>query len=250
MFVIGTLALCGVPPLSGFYSKDGILHLTHEPPEYAHDFIITILPTLTAVLTSYYMTRLVLLTFFGKPRAHHKYDHAHEAPASMTVPMMVLCVLAVIGGPLLLGPDVLEHFRAATRPAGTPELHYVVADGETIFHALLIFGVGAGSALLAFGLKVIDPERIKQALGPVHAFIDNRWYIDDLYAWIVENVQQNVARLCDGFDRFVIIGTFVNGSAWTARAAGAVVARVQTGSVRVYALVFLAGVAALLALNL
>src|SRR5262249_17119212 len=117
MFVIGTLAPCGVPPLSGFWSKDGILHLTPEPPEDAHAWIITLLPTLTAVLTSYYMTRLVLLTFFGDPRDHHKFDHAHEAPPNMTLPMAVLCVLAVVGGPLLLEPDVLEHFRAATRPA-------------------------------------------------------------------------------------------------------------------------------------
>ena len=250
MFVIGTLALCGVPPLSGFYSKDGILHLTHDAPAYADSFLITVLPTITAVLTSYYMTRLVLLTFFGKPRDHHKYDHAHEAPLNMTAPMMVLCVLAVIGGPLLLGPEVLHHFQSITRPAATPHMHYVVADGATIFSALMIFVVGAGSALLAFGLRAVDPERIKQALGPVHRFIDNRWYVDDLYAWIVEHVQQNVARLCDAFDRFFIIGFCVNGSAWSARAAGAVVARVQSGSVRLYALVFLAGVAALLALNL
>ena len=92
--------------------------------------------------------------------------------------------------------------------------------------------------------------RVKAALGPVHRFVDNRWYVDELYAWIVEHVQQNVARLCDAFDRWVIIGTLVNGSAWTTRAAGAVVARLQTGSVRAYALLFLAGVAALLALNL
>jgi len=250
MFVIATLALCGVPPLSGFWSKDGILHLTHHPPEYAHTFLVTVLPTLTAILTSYYMTRLVLLTFFGQPRDHHRYEHAHEAPANMVLPMAVLCVLSIVGGPLLLGPDVLHHFQAVTRPAGTPHMHYVALDAETIRNALLIFGTGAGAALLAFGLRVIDPERVKRALGPVHRFIDNRWYVDELYAWIVEHVQQNVSRLCDAFDRFIIIGTFVNGSAWTTRAAGAAIARFQTGSVRAYALLFLAGVAALLALNL
>ena len=71
--------------------------------------------------------------------------------------------------------------------------------------------------LILKGARVIDPERVKRALGPIHAFIDNRWYIDDLYAWIVENVQQNVSRLCDAFDRFIIIGFLVNGSAWTRR---------------------------------
>jgi NADH-quinone oxidoreductase subunit L len=168
----------------------------------------------------------------------------------MVLPMAVLCMLSVVGGPLLLGPEVLEHFRAITRPAGTEELHYVHLDRETILNVLLIFGTGAGAALLAFGLRVIDPERVKRALGPVYRFIDNRWYVDELYDWIVENVQQNFARLCDAFDRWIIIGTFVNGSAWTTRAAGAAVARFQTGSVRAYALLFLAGVAALLALNL
>jgi NADH-quinone oxidoreductase subunit L len=84
----------------------------------------------------------------------------------------------------------------------------------------------------------------------LHALFDNRWYVDDLYAWIVKHIQQNFARLCDAFDKLFIIGVLVNGSAWTTRAAGAVAARYQTGSLRTYAMLFLAGVAALLALNL
>jgi NADH-quinone oxidoreductase subunit L len=251
-FLIGTLALCGVPPLSGFWSKDGILHLTQHPPEYAHSWLITVLPTLTAVLTSYYMFRLVFLTFFGAPRDHHAYEHAHESPVTMVGPMVVLCVLAIVGGQLVGSPETLESFRAVTRPAGTPEFEPVHADPHTIAHALTIFLIGAGAAWLAFGRRLVNPDAIASLPGvrQLHALFSNRWYVDDLYGWIVRNVQQNVARGCDLFDRWIVIGLFVNGAAWTTRASGALLARYHTGSVRAYAMLFLAGVAALLALAL
>jgi len=252
-FLIGTLALCGVPPLSGFWSKDGILELTIHPPEYAHSWLITVLPTLTAVLTSYYMLRLVLLTFFGEPRDDHACHHAHESPFSMVAPMVVLCVLAIVGGQLVGAPGTVEAFRAVTRPPGVPAYEPVHADPETIKHALTIFAIGAGAAWLAFGRRrLVDPARLAALPGlrSLHALLSNRWYVDDLYAWIIRNVQQNVSRACDLFDRWVVIGCFVNGTAWTARASGALMARFQTGSVRAYAMLFLAGVAALLALAL
>jgi NADH-quinone oxidoreductase subunit L len=250
MFLLGTLALCGVPPLSGFWSKDGILHLTQHPPEYAHNWLIMWLPTITAVLTSYYMFRLVFLTFFGKPRDSHAYDHAHEPPVSMWAPMAVLCVLAIIGGQLVGSPETLESFRAVTRPAGTAEYQPIHADSSTVLHALMLFGLGAGAAFVAFSRGWVNPAAVRKMLGPIPRLFDNRWYVDDIYNWIVAKVQQNVARACNAFDQFVIIGLIVNGSAWTTRALGSVVARYQTGSVRAYALLFLAGVAALLALNL
>jgi NADH-quinone oxidoreductase subunit L len=247
LFLLGTLALCGVPPLSGFWSKDGILHLSHDPPPWANDVFIHWLPTITAVLTSYYMFRLFFMTFVGEPRYH---GHPHESPRTMWIPMAVLCVFAILAGPLLFTPDVIEHFRTITYPGELIDFEHIHWDLSTISGALLIFVLGAGSAWLAFGKKVVDPEAVKKAIGPVYALFDNRWYVDDLYAWIIEHIQQNIARLCDAFDRWVIIGTFVNGSAWLTRATGAVVARYQSGSVRTYAMLFVAGVAALLALNL
>ncbi|MCB9899104.1 MAG: NADH-quinone oxidoreductase subunit L [Planctomycetes bacterium] len=247
VFLIGTLALCGVPPLSGFWSKDGILHLTQHPPVWGDDVFIRWLPTITAVLTSYYMFRLVFLTFFGKPRYH---GHPHESSPSMWAPMVVLCVFAIISGPVLFTQEVIDGFRSVTRPLGAGDFEHIHGDAHTILHSLLIFGVGAGAAFAAFSRRWVDPEVVKRALGPVHRLFDNRWYIDDFYAWIVEHVQQNFARLCDLFDRVVVIGILVNGSAWTTRAVGALAARYQSGQVRTYALLFVAGVAALLALNL
>jgi NADH-quinone oxidoreductase subunit L len=247
LFLIGTLALCGVYPLSGFWSKDGILHLTAQPPAYADDIFIRWLPTITAVLTSYYMFRLFFLTFVGKPRYH---GEPHEAPKVMWMPMALLCVMAIISGPVLFTHEVLESFRSVTRPMEAMDFHHIDGDYHTILHALMIFVIGAGAAFVSFWAGWVNPETIKKMLGPVHRLFDNRWYIDDIYAWIIENIQQNFARFCDGFDRIVIIGCFVNGSAWLTRASGAVLSRYQTGSVRTYALLFAAGVAALLALNL
>lgn len=246
-FLISTLALCGFPYLSGFYSKDGILHLTHDVPAHVDTFVITVLPTVTAVLTSYYMFRLVFLTWFGDARYHGK---PHEAPATMTMPLVVLTFLAVGTGTFFLKGETMEVFRSITRPAGAPEAYWVKADGATILHSLEIFLLGAGAAFVAFHKKWIDPEKIKNALGPVHRLFDNRWYVDDIYQWIVDHVQQNFARLCNLIDQLVIIKGIVNGSAWSTRAAGALAARYQSGSVRAYVLLFLAGVAAMLALNL
>jgi NADH-quinone oxidoreductase subunit L len=238
--------------LSGFWSKDGILHLAAHPPAYADTWLITTLPAITAVLTSYYMFRLVFLTFFGTPRDDKKWMHAHESPATMWLPMVALCVLAVIGGQLVGAPETLESFRAITRPAGLPAYHEIHADPETVKHALTIFLLGAGAAFVLFQRRWLNPDKLARLPGlrALHALFSNRWYVDDLYEWIVLRIQQNVARLCDVFDRFVIIGVLVNGSAWTTRAMGAVTARYQTGSLRAYAMLFLAGVAALLALNL
>jgi NADH-quinone oxidoreductase subunit L len=247
LFLLGTAALCGFPGLSGFFSKDGILHLSHAPPAYADNVFIHWMPTITAVLTAYYMGRCCFLTFFGEPRYH---GHPHESPKVMWAPMAVLGVFTVIAGPLLFSESTLESFRTVTRPLAQADFHHVHMDVPTMGVSLLIILIGGGAAFLAFGAKIIDPESIKRALGPVHRFIDNRWYIDDLFAWIVEHIQQNFARLCDGFDRLVIIGGLVNGSSWLTRATGAVAARYQSGSVRTYALLFVAGVASLLALAL
>lgn len=247
LFLLGTLALCGFPGLSGFFSKDGILHLTHAPPAYADNVFIHWMPTITAVLTAYYMGRCCFLTFFGSPRYH---GHPHEAPKVMWVPMAVLGVLTVVAGPFLFRESVLESFRTVTRPEAQAAFHHIHLGWDTAGASLLIIVLGAGAAFLAFGVKLVDPEGIKRALGPVHRFIDNRWYVDEFYAWIVEHVQQNLARLCDGFDRIVIISGLVNGTSWFTRATGAVVARYHSGSVRTYSLLFVAGVAALLALSL
>ncbi len=103
-FLIGTLALAGVPPLSGFYSKDEILlwPLTQAA-------CCLSLAVVTAFLTAYYMGREVFVVFFGKPRDHHAYDHAHESPLVMTLPLVFLAVLSIIAGwqgkvPDFLGP--------------------------------------------------------------------------------------------------------------------------------------------------
>ncbi len=243
-FLISTLALCGLPPFSGFWSKDGILHLTHAADAGP---IVYWLPTITAVLTSFYMMRLLFMTFLGAPRYQ---GEPHESPPTMTMPLVVLAALAVIAGPVLFSQEVIETFRTITRPETAAPFEHIHGDVGTVLAAVLIFALGAIPAWLAFGKGVIDPDKVKAAMGPLHRFLENRWYIDEVYQWVVDNVQQNIARFCDGFDRIIVIGMLVNGSAWTARAGGAALARVQSGSVRVYVLFFLAGVAALLALNL
>ncbi len=251
-FMLSTLALCGVPPLSGFWSKDGILHLTHHAPAYATDnmfvaVLTTVLPTITAVLTAYYMFRCVILTFFGQPRGH---GHPHESPATMTMPMVVLVVLAVLSGSIVLPAESMEFFRSIAHPADAAVFEPIEFTFSTVANSLLIVLLGAGAAWAAFSKGLIDPDKVKAALGPVYRLFENRWYVDNLYEWIVTSIQQNFARLCEFVDKRLIIGVVVNGAAWTTRATGALVARYQTGSVRAYVLLFLAGVAALLALNL
>ena len=222
-FVIGTVALAGVPPFSGFYSKDQILLLAFD-----HNKSLFVIAVLTAVLTAYYMGREVFVVFFGQPRDHHAYDHAHESPLVMTVPLMFLAVLAVIAG----WGDKLPEFIAGT------------IEHEAHHPALLTTGlicVPLVGFLLAAAIYLKrDPSDapVKRVLGPLWTLVENKYYFDEVYLWIVKYVQGTIATSCELFDRWILQRLGIGGLSFGTDLLGRTVRCLQTGSIPGYAFLF------------
>ena len=226
-FLIGTLALAGVPPFSGFYSKDQILLLAFD-----HNKSLFVIAVLTAVLTAYYMGREVFVVFFGRPRDHHAYDHAHESPFVMTVPLMFLAVLAVIAG----WGDKLPEFIAGT------------IEHEAHHPALLTNGlicvplVGFLLAAAIYLKREPSDAPVKRALGPLWTLVENKYYFDEVYLWIVKYVQGTIAAACELFDRWILQRLGIGGLSFGTDLLGRSVRCLQTGSIPGYAFLFGLGI--------
>jgi len=190
--LIGVLAIVGTPFFSGWYSKDQIIGqaLGFGLANPAH-FALAIAPILAAALTGFYMFRLWLLAFTGPPRDAHTYEHAHESPWIMTVPLIVLAVFSVgIGwGPEFWKPDgsLVGQTLHKAEPASV-ELTFAKATHAAHENHLLAGGLAFGAALLGaglavwiYGLRKFDPETLRSRLAPVHTFLLMKWYFDELY---------------------------------------------------------------------
>jgi NADH-quinone oxidoreductase subunit L len=224
-FLIGTLALAGVPPLSGFYSKDQILLLA-----LSRSRPLFLIGVVTAFLTAYYMGREVFVVFFGKPRDLHSYDHAHESPWVMTLPLIFLAVLSIIGGWYSKVPDFLG-------PPHESEHHSLLLAGGLIAVPLLGFFVAAKIYWRA------DPSDapVRAALGRLWTVVENKYYFDELYLWIVKYVQGTIANVCDVFDRWVIQRLAIGGLSVGTGLLGRTARLLQTGSISGYAFFFALG---------
>ncbi|MCX5791044.1 MAG: NADH-quinone oxidoreductase subunit L [Elusimicrobia bacterium] len=232
LMAAGWLAIAGVPGLSGFYSKDLILEKVFETGgPWVWGFGV-----LTAALTAFYTTRLVILTFLRQPHGH---QHAHEAPLSMTLPMAVLAVLALAGG-FLLKDRLLVFLEPAARAAENPPAA-----------RLMLISVAAGLAGMAAAFLLTLPNAaafLKTALAPAHALIYNKFYVDEIYGLLlIKPLKAAAGRvLFTLVDAGLIDGVMVNGAARACYGAGRALRRLQNGRLDRYALVFALGVAAML----
>ena len=342
-FLVATLAIAGVPGFSGFYSKDMILGAALEfgmrspNPLYMIFFLGALF---TAGLTAFYMFRLVILTFFGAPRDHHKYDHAHESPPSMWVPLVILAALSFsfwfsgwfgtlnpkpksVAGlaavsapaeaasmehaavmapapvPVVHGespgeashgssPPGLTHEEASPRGATPPGSHETAAPhaapqghaGEAghdahlahvahtyaMYSSVAVGTLGIFLAFVVYSLGWINPDRVANALRPVHVFLQNKWYFDELYeatviggskalsrglAWFDLHVVDGLVNLAaqlgvfvsflvGKFDNYVVDGA-VNGLASATTGSGSILRRLQTGKLYHYVFVLAGG---------
>jgi NADH-quinone oxidoreductase subunit L len=230
VFLIGAMALSGIPPLAGFWSKDEIISEAFK----THQYWLFAVTLGTAVLTAFYMTRAVLLTFFGDYRGH---TEPHEAPLAMAAPMVVLAAFACLAG--LLGPT---HVFVDWVHFGPVAEHVPVDYG---FAAISLVGALAGVAV-GYGLyrRWRDPDPLR-TLGPAYTFIENKYYLDDIYEkGIVRTIQYPMAAEVDRFDRNVVDGA-VNGTGRAARGLGGVLRYLQSGSVQRYAVFLFVGVVVL-----
>ncbi len=232
-FTAGALALAGIPPLAGFWSKDEILA---EAFRSGHTVLFW-MAVVTAFLTAYYMTRLTCLVFLGRPRDKHIYEHAHESPRVMTVPLVVLGVLAVVAGlpgsPLLGGwlgrfldfewslPGLVSLNPMAAGGVGA------VAAGRALEGAAEagahggapVLPIALGAAVLGilvgyavYGLRLVRRESLLRfwAARPLYKLLKNKYYLDEVYSFLFVRPAVRLAELCGLLDDRVIDGA-VNG---------------------------------------
>ncbi len=265
-FLAGLVAIAGIPPFSGFFSKDEILWNAFANPH--GNKILWAIGFVTAMMTAFYMSRMFYLTFLGAPRfdekkmgAHHGDDDhghddghghghggVHESPASMTIPLVILAVLSIVGGfigiPDSLVHDVnwLEHWL---EPVIKPhDLTEFTAGHVTEYALMALSSIGALIfGLFAFktysNLKAVELKR--QAHAKLHKTLENKWYVDEIYeASIINPIHKFSITLWKSFDVAVIdriVLGFGKVTQWTGQAARTM----QTGSIQTYALMILLG---------
>lgn len=246
--MIGTIAIAGLPPFSGFFSKDEIL---------AHAFqenkVLWVFGLITAFMTAFYMFRMIFLTFYGKYRGtHHEESHIHESPASMTFPLIVLALLAMVGGLLnvphvLGGHEWLAHWLSG---AGITS-HELELDHTTEF---ALMGVSVLAAVIA--VIVAYTKYVKKASVPVAdeahrsalaKLSYNKFYLDELYDAIIRKPLDALSKF---FYRIIdkqVIDGLVNGLGWSASEGSKGLRLIQSGNVGFYIFMMVFGIIALLA---
>ena len=229
-FLIATLAIAGVPPLAGFYSKDEIL----TAASHHHQFIY-FLGLAVAGITAFYMFRIYFVTFWGKHRSENA-EHAHEAPPVMYIPLIILACLSVVAG--FVWPYVLHLGNLVT--IGEPLAHH----GLDWSVATPSIGVGLFGIFMAWFMYAGDGARARaaaKALGPAYVVVKQKFYIDEVYLFITKRVIfRFVATPVAWFDRHVVDGG-VNLSGWCTRTTGSLFSLFQTGQVQTYGAWLLSG---------
>jgi NADH-quinone oxidoreductase subunit L len=239
-------ALAALPPLAGFWSKDAILAsaFVNGP------LVLWAVGIVTAVLTAFYVTRALWMTFYGEPRDHHLYDHAHESPAVMTLPLIVLAVGTTALGIVLgfppeqgfidsfLGPV----FEGAGATAHVPELATIVILAA-VSVAAGVLGILAGYSMYVRHRP--DPAAVSRAAGPFYRLLVNKYFIDELYDHRIVEAFRAAFGAMWAFDIHVIDG-LANRLGWLSAVAGTGLRRAQTGIVGNYALTIVAGLLVIL----
>ncbi|HEX3034356.1 MAG TPA: NADH-quinone oxidoreductase subunit L [Thermodesulfobacteriota bacterium] len=257
-FLIATLAISGVPLLSGFFSKDEILGALYEGGYTIH----WVVGLTTAVLTAFYMMRLYILTFEGNTRmSEEAKHHIHESPPSMTVPLSILAVLSVIGGyigvPEFMGEVVGVHNSNVFGEFLSSSI-FIKEIGEIEHHlfghwALVVFSViaaflGIGLAYYMYIVKPSTPEALAKSplLSTLYEGSYGKWFVDEIYnaAFIRPFVDLSRKIFWAVLDVKIIDGA-VNGVAAVAREAAAVLRAAQTGILRFYAALMAVGAVAI-----
>lgn len=259
-FYVASLAIAGIPFFSGFFSKDEILWLTFSNGSV----ILWLILAVSALMTAFYMFRLVNLVFHGKERFDHKHVHPHESPKTMTIPLIVLAVLSALGGflgiPYALGfwfshhPNFLEHFLEPIFKDANMILGYGGHHLAATEYILMIVSVGI--ALLGIWLaykwyyydeKWTSPRKIAGNIKPVHKILWNKYFIDEIYfRAIVDPIITSSRSFFWKFFDLKIIDGIVNGLATLTVELGERIRKIQTGFAQTYAIYMIAGAIILL----
>ncbi len=252
-FLIGTVAIAGIPPFAGFFSKDEILAKAFE-----HSPIIWGFAVLGAMMTSFYMFRLVFVTFFGSFRGtEDQKHHLHESPLLMTIPLMVLAVLSIVGGffnvPEVLGGSAwLEHFLSPViAKVGTPHEHHLSHSTE-----YLLMGISVAAALISiiaayviFVAKKTVPNPDGSYDSGFQKLLANKYYVDEVYEAVVTKPLNVLSTATHKFVEVSGIDAFVNFVGEAVIIKGKYVRYFQSGNTGVYLISMVAGVIILILFN-
>lgn len=261
-WLVGTMAIAGIPFFSGFFSKDEILwfgFLNGSP-------VLWGVGALAAFTTAFYMWRLTVLTFQGEERFDHHHVHPHESPATMTVPLIILAVLSAIGGflgiPHVLGsvggmhlPNLLEGWLEPIFAKGTALLPTHTGDHTSLEFMLM----GASTVIAISGIMLArsiyrtteKPAALAKKFAAPYKLLWNKWYVDEIYDLVIVGPILAASRdfLWKIFDVKIIDG-IVNGSAKVVGATASVLRKLQTGVAQYYALLMMIGIVVLIAMVL
>ena len=253
---VGSLALAGIPIFAGFYSKDAIIEAAwarHSGPAM-YGYLCGVL---AAFLTAFYSWRLLHLAFHGEPRAdHHVLEHVHESPPVMIAPLLVLAAGATLTGivfePWFIGHHWQEFWGASIFNA--PDNH-VLADRERVpflagILATIVGVVGIALAYLFYMFRPELPVRLANTFPAVYRFLLNKWYFDELYAFLFVRPAQRLARFLWHTGDETLIDGVPNGLAALTADGSAAAVRIQTGSIATYAFTMLIGLVVLVSVFL
>jgi NADH-quinone oxidoreductase subunit L len=233
--LIGTIAISGIPPFSGFFSKDEIL--AHV---YDHSKILWVLGMIASMLTAFYMFRLLFLTFFGTFRGTHAQEHhLHESPASMTMPLVILAVLSVIGG--ALGLPEFWHMTNWMHHHLEPVIlrpNYAMLSHETEWTLMAIAVVGALVVIyftwVVYRKKNTLPVEHVEQMKPWQRLIYHKYFVDETYEKVITKPVNSLGKgFYSFFDKQVIDG-IVNGVGSAVKGIGSLVRLYQTGNIGFY----------------
>jgi NADH-quinone oxidoreductase subunit L len=219
-FLTGALALIGCPPFSGFFSKDAILALA-----YQHNTTIFVIALTTAFLTAFYVSRAVVVVFLGKQRSELARDGKESTPV-MTGPLIILAILAFIGGWSMFAQNFLLVPHEKETVVTVPVL------------ALLALISGAGVGFWLYRNCEHDPVRVD--------VIRRRFYIDEFYQWLIGVTQEFLSRVAAFVDRWIIDAGAVRGTSSATAGVGSLLRLFQVGNLQAYAFLFGLGIVALI----
>src|SRR5438552_1780805 len=219
-FAAGALALIGCPPFSGFFSKDAILAVAYE-----HNLPIFAVGLFTAFLTAFYVIRMLVIVFFGNPRSESARE-GRESPPVMTMPLIVLAILATLGGFAFFARNFLKLPTEKEAAVFVPVL------------AIIALILGVGLAFVLYSGRATEPVKVE--------LLRRKFYFDEFYGWLIYWTQGFLARVAAFIERWVIDAGVVGGSSRGTWGIGALLRLIQVGNLQAYAFLFGLGVVALI----